>query len=674
MPSAPRFLARKTSAMPPAPRRRTISNWAISSADAGAGAFDRERTGATWTSLAPGATSLHALTSLVRPSWAILSIEPTRARPRAARSRRRRLLICSLYVLDKKLSGTIELLAPDKKRGVGALRRAASPRRSARASRSSTWGGAPRARATSTRTELDALARRAAKRRRGPRLHGELLVEKGAHRRAQLRAGLREQLVRKLRYVAATAAPTRLTPTTTASTRCAGWGGRGRRGIDPVPDAVGHPARVPPWEHVDAALAQASRDRPLRLAKRRTSIGSALGTGRARRGRAASRHAHAPSTDRRATAEPAQRADGQLLAYLLLVTKQVDVLPVSRRGRSRPARSSAPAPRRPLRRAAVDAGALEPRAAPPVASARSRPCPIASNGARPGRGPPGRPGHARAAARHGSPELAARWKEIVERAAQHRSRRLLRDARPRARRRRRDESRPRSSPSPSAGTPTGCPRARRRARRVLARLRAHERGARDADRRRAARALHEAASPTAAARPRRRRRSRKVIEAVAELPEGRDLLQAQRSGAGRGLLPQGPRGRPDTQADYLALLAWLTSLKPENQSPEKTAESIKMLDKAIAMNDRCEKAYFWRGMLYKRARQERLRGAADFKQGGRPQPEEHRRRARGAPAQHAGRPRGRSSSPPANRRSSPVPSKPPKAEEKSGLLGRFFKK
>jgi hypothetical protein len=38
-----------------------------------------------------------------------------------------------------------------------------------------------------------------------------------------------------------------------------------------------------------------------------------------------------------------------------------------------------------------------------------------------------------------------------------------------------------------------------------------------------------------------------------------------------------------------------------------------------------------------------------------------------------GGPRGRSSSPPANRRSSPLPAKPTKAEEK-GLLGRFFKK
>jgi curved DNA-binding protein CbpA len=55
-----------------------------------------------------------------------------------------------------------------------------------------------------------------------------------------------------------------------------------------------------------------------------------------------------------------------------------------------------------------------------------------------------------------------------------------------------------------------------------------------------------------------------------------------------------------TQAEYLALLAWLTSLKPENQARDKTVECIKLLDKAVELNERCEKAIFWRGMLHKR--------------------------------------------------------------------------
>jgi hypothetical protein len=48
------------------------------------------------------------------------------------------------------------------------------------------------------------------------------------------------------------------------------------------------------------------------------------------------------------------------------------------------------------------------------------------------------------------------------------------------------------------------------------------------------------------------------------------------------------------------MLAWLESLKPENQGPEPTLQRIKMLDKAIASNDRLERAFFYRGMLYKR--------------------------------------------------------------------------
>jgi Tfp pilus assembly protein PilF len=55
-----------------------------------------------------------------------------------------------------------------------------------------------------------------------------------------------------------------------------------------------------------------------------------------------------------------------------------------------------------------------------------------------------------------------------------------------------------------------------------------------------------------------------------------------------------------TQADYHAFLAWLVALKPENQSPEKTTGCIGLLDSAIAISNRCERAYFWRGTLYKR--------------------------------------------------------------------------
>jgi tetratricopeptide (TPR) repeat protein len=54
------------------------------------------------------------------------------------------------------------------------------------------------------------------------------------------------------------------------------------------------------------------------------------------------------------------------------------------------------------------------------------------------------------------------------------------------------------------------------------------------------------------------------------------------------------------QADYLAMLVWLEALKPENQSPAATTTLIPRLDKAISFNKNCERAYFYRGSLFKR--------------------------------------------------------------------------
>jgi tetratricopeptide (TPR) repeat protein len=54
------------------------------------------------------------------------------------------------------------------------------------------------------------------------------------------------------------------------------------------------------------------------------------------------------------------------------------------------------------------------------------------------------------------------------------------------------------------------------------------------------------------------------------------------------------------QGDYVALLAWLEAQKPDNQSGKATLECIAHLDRAIALNERCERAYFYRGLLRKR--------------------------------------------------------------------------
>lgn len=129
-----------------------------------------------------------------------------------------------------------------------------------------------------------------------------------------------------------------------------------------------------------------------------------------------------------------------------------------------------------------------------------------------------------------------------------------------------------------------------------------------------------------------------------------------------------------TQPDYHALLAWLIALKPENQSPEKTRASIQMLDRAIAMSEKCEKAHFWRGMLFKRLGRADV-AVRDFKRAAELNP----RNIDAAREVRLYRMRGgrRTSNPPPPTPTpgSDPPPKPDKPDEnRSGIFGRLFKK
>ena len=48
------------------------------------------------------------------------------------------------------------------------------------------------------------------------------------------------------------------------------------------------------------------------------------------------------------------------------------------------------------------------------------------------------------------------------------------------------------------------------------------------------------------------------------------------------------------------MVTWLEAQKGEWLGREKTLEKIAVLDKCIKTNGNSERAYFWRGMLYKR--------------------------------------------------------------------------
>ena len=102
-----------------------------------------------------------------------------------------------------------------------------------------------------------------------------------------------------------------------------------------------------------------------------------------------------------------------------------------------------------------------------------------------------------------------------------------------------------------------------------------------------------------------------------------------------------------------------------------------MLDKATSLSGRCEKAYYWRGMLYKRLGKNDM-AAKDFRRVADLNPRNIDAAREVRLHQMRG---GRGSTPPPQQaRKSPVPPKPDdapaskKGGPKSGLFGRLFKK
>jgi tetratricopeptide (TPR) repeat protein len=116
------------------------------------------------------------------------------------------------------------------------------------------------------------------------------------------------------------------------------------------------------------------------------------------------------------------------------------------------------------------------------------------------------------------------------------------------------------------------------------------------------------------------------------------------------------------QADYVALVAWLEALKPSAQTPEGTQAGIDDLDRALKMNERCERAYFYRAMLYKRQHRNGL-AFKDFQKVAELNP-------KNIDAQRELRLYEMRGGPP--RRITPYPSQP--APPKPGLFQKFFKK
>jgi tetratricopeptide (TPR) repeat protein len=547
-----------------------------------------------------------------------------------------------LYAMDKKLSGTIELFAPDKRSAVVLFAKGEPTK--VRTSEAVAYLG----QVLFELGHLDeerlnrSLAELAKLKSAGAKLHGALLLETGAIDEVKLHAGLAEQIGRKLRHAAGM-------PGDTAYAYYDGfdalgtWGGGDSVRVDPVPYLWGMLREYTPWEHVHAALAKVAAS-PLRLARgadvARLSLAqeeaAAAELLRLRPLRGAELAKNATLNERTA----------QLLAYLLLVTKQVDVLP--------PVDSIPPSGGRPS-------------AAPPPISMGLRQAPSR---------PSGPPLPAKSAAPPTpttlSPELAGRWKEVTDRAVSidradyFMMLDIARDAT-------HEEVEtaffalakrwhPDRLPAELAPIRDACSR-------VFARMsEAHATLGDEEQRGRYMKLLAEGSGS-----PEMQETVAKVIEASQNFQKAEvfikrnDLVQAE--AYCRQALDADP-----LQADYVAMFAWLTALKPENQSPEKTMESIKMLDKATSLSNRCEKAYYWRGMLYKRLARTDM-ATKDFKRVAELNPRniDAAREVR----LHQMRGGRTSAPPPVQGRTSPVPQKPDDAQQKtktSGLFGRLFKK
>ncbi|MBV9946079.1 MAG: tetratricopeptide repeat protein [Myxococcales bacterium] len=636
------------------------------------------------------------------------------------------LLHLLVYALEKRLSGTIELVTQDRRSAV-ILFAGGHPAKARTSEAVDHLGRVLLELGHLTEADLtQSLAELARAKAAGPMLHGRLLVERGIIDPPKLQAGLREQLARKLRYIAALPADT-VYAYYEGFDALHDWGAEGDP-VDPVPLYWGMLLAYPPWDRVQAALTGVATGW-LRL-----SAGAnleRLALGKDERGAAELLRARPLRAAELPEVGHLNERTGQLLVYLLLVTKQVEVVSSSSLTRMPAVRIPTPGPSSVVPRAAAPAAAPAP---PPAAPARTA-TPLPGQGSAPrqvvapapasgpqrsvtptpaparslspspqpprssSRSPPGirastptpsgvrssTPSPPRSPSKYPSPkpaapsgppmppasldaELADRWHEILDRSATidradyFAMLDLARDAR-------REEVEaayfalakkwhPDRLPPELAPVRDACSR-------VFGRIsEAHATLTDEAERARYMQLLAEGSGS-----PETQATLAKVVDAATSFQKAEVCFRRNDYAQAETFCRKAVDDDP-TQPDYHAMLAWLGSLKPENQTPEKTQASIQALERAIAMSDRCEKAYFWRGMLYKRLGKNEA-AVRDFRRAAELNPRNidavrevrlyHMRGGR------------RSSGPPA-KRSTPAPPKPEEAAPKPGILGRLFKK
>jgi tetratricopeptide (TPR) repeat protein len=571
-----------------------------------------------------------------------------------------------IYALERKLQGTIEVASPDARKAQMVFQ-GGQPAK-VRADDASLYIGRVLVELGHLpETELTrALTQHAMMPEASRPLLGELLVTSGLIEPSQRDAGLRDRMGRALRYVAALPGDTAYAFYSEFD-GLRGWGAADAAGVDPLPLLWRMLREGAPRSHLDAALERIGHN-PLRLVK--ASQLDRLDLGRAQRLAAEATRAHPTTAIELARASQLGPEDARLFVYLLLVTKQVDVLQPAQAARveaktatsspAPPAAASTPAaPRRPSPPPAMSTHPQPVFTPPPRRSSPSAPTPaplqpVQSSAPPPPLKLPDPPAGL-------SPEHEARWLEIVERAQRiDRSDyfamlEIARDATQQevqvaflnlAKR-----WHPDRLPAELAPVREACSR-------VFARMNEAHSSLVDEDRRTRYMRLMADGSGS----PEMQEQVARVVDAASNFQKAEVCFKRQDYAQAEQFCRKALKADP-TQPDYHAMRAWLLSLKPDYQAPDKIIECIHELDAAVGLSDRCERAFFWRGMLHKRLGKH-LMAQRDFKRTVEINPRniDAAREVRlyqmrgGVPADE-----------------SPAPAKAQDAG-KAGLLGRLFKK
>jgi DnaJ-domain-containing protein 1 len=498
-----------------------------------------------------------------------------------------------VYVLERGLTGTLEVVAPPVDAGASAwatiLVIDGQPAKARTSEPVAYLGSVMHALGYIDDAQLNASLRTMSEQ---GRLHGEILREMGVIDEAELHEGLRVQLVQKLEHLFTWPAETRFAYYDGFDALHT-YGADDLVHLDPLPLVWAAIRQEPPWEHVHATLTR-------------------VGNGALRLSPHAQLDRFDFQKDERAAAdmlrERAMRvheltacrivgaATTQLLSYCLLITRQVDLVAPAEAAPSAGSITQSGTGQRvarvQLQQVTKGGGVVEERAAPIRTDGRaasplpSKPADTTAGGATKSARPSLAPAH------------EARKREIIQRAVTVTGEDYFQML-----------GLPRTASAEDVQNaylqlakiwhPDRLPAFMSDVKEPCATVFAHLTEAQQTLYDPKRRAQYMTLLDEGGATPDDQAQIHAVLEAATNFQKAEICLRRQDFAQAESLVRGAHLAEPK-QPEYLALLAWLESMKPESQGTAATLACVAKLDQALLWNDKCERAYFYRGMLHKR--------------------------------------------------------------------------